>query len=103
MSLVIVCNQIKCNKCGDTPFSRNRHDFRYCKCGAVAVDGGQEYLRRVGEIEDWEEISIHMPRKTVDLCVKYAFKAEEQNSNLLGIVYAVFRAMRDIDMKTENK
>ena len=34
------------------------HDFEFCKCGAVAVDGGHDYLRRCGNREDWEELSV---------------------------------------------
>ena len=29
---------------------------QFCKCGAVAVDGGKDYLRRVGSKEDYEEL-----------------------------------------------
>lgn len=50
-------NKIRCKVCGDTIESIHRHDFTYCKCGLVAVDGGREYLRRVGEPENWEELS----------------------------------------------
>lgn len=37
---------IECPKCKDRIWSRHRHDFRKCKCGAVFVDGGRDYLRR---------------------------------------------------------
>ncbi len=50
-------NKIKCLKCGDIIESTSAHDFKFCSCGACAVDGGMEYLRRVGEREDWEELS----------------------------------------------
>lgn len=53
----ILVNKIKCNKCGDIIESTYRHDFKFCKCGAVAVDGGKDYLRRGGNREDWEELS----------------------------------------------
>ena len=53
----IITNKIRCRKCGDVIESTYTHDFRFCNCGAVAVDGGKEYLRRVGNLEDWEEIS----------------------------------------------
>jgi hypothetical protein len=39
-------NSIQCKACGEVIRSTNRHDFRTCKCGAVAVDGGSWYLRR---------------------------------------------------------
>ena len=53
----IIGNKIKCNKCGDIIESIFIHDFKFCKCGAVAVDGGHDYLRRSGKCEDWEELS----------------------------------------------
>jgi hypothetical protein len=53
----IKANRIKCNRCGDVIESTSAHDFKFCKCGAVAVDGGREYLKRCGCKEDWEELS----------------------------------------------
>ena len=54
---MIFINRIRCNKCGDIIESTSVHDFKFCKCGAVAVDGGHDYLRRCGNREDWEELS----------------------------------------------
>ena len=48
----IIVNKIKCKKCGDVIESKSVHDFKYCRCGAVAVDGGHDYLRRCGKRED---------------------------------------------------
>lgn len=53
----IITNKIQCQKCGDVIESTHCHDFKFCKCGAVAVDGGKAYLRRIGNHEDWEELS----------------------------------------------
>ena len=53
----ILVNRIKCNKCGEIIESTHRQDFKFCKCGAVAVDGGNDYLRRSGNLENWEELS----------------------------------------------
>ena len=53
----ILANKIRCKKCNEIIESVDRHDFKFCKCGAVAVDGGKDYLRRTGEEEDWEELS----------------------------------------------
>ena len=50
-------NMIRCKKCNDVIESVSRHDFKFCKCGSVAVDGGKSYLRREGASEDWEELS----------------------------------------------
>lgn len=46
----IVKNKIKCKKCGDIIESVSVNDFKFCKCGAVAVDGGFDYLRRCGNL-----------------------------------------------------
>ena len=53
----IIVNKIKCKKCNEVIESTHRHDFKFCKCGSVAVDGGLNYLRRCGNREDWEELS----------------------------------------------
>lgn len=37
--------RIKCLKCGDIIKSYSRHDFKYCSCENVFVDGGDDYLR----------------------------------------------------------
>lgn len=42
----LIKNSIKCNYCGDVIESKHVHDFKYCKCGTVFVDGGLEYARR---------------------------------------------------------
>lgn len=55
---MIRLNSVKCNKCGDVIVSKHRHDFVWCSCGAVAVDGGDGYLKRCGNLKDWEELSI---------------------------------------------
>ena len=53
-------NRIKCKKCGDIIESYDVHDFKWCSCKSVAVDGGREYLRRLGYPEDYEELSHHI-------------------------------------------
>ena len=42
----IIRNAAQCALCDTVIESTHRHDFRYCKCGAIFVDGGREYLRR---------------------------------------------------------
>ncbi len=59
---VIKRNSAQCLKCGDHIESQHVHDFRYCSCKAVAVDGGYDYLRRVGKAEDYIETSIYETR-----------------------------------------
>lgn len=56
----ITRNSIKCNRCGDEIESASVHDFRWCSCGTVAVDGGREYLKRLYKSPgDYEDTSIY--------------------------------------------
>jgi len=57
----IIRNSVKCLKCGDGIESVHRHDFKYCSCGNIAVDGGKDYLRRLGTAlgdDSYKETSI---------------------------------------------
>jgi hypothetical protein len=49
-------NIARCKKCKTVIQSKFRHDFVECKCGAIFVDGGEDYYRRGGNPEDFEEI-----------------------------------------------
>lgn len=56
----ILRNAAKCKRCGDIIESTHRHDFKSCECGAISVDGGKEYIRRLAaadfnDIEDMSE------------------------------------------------
>lgn len=56
----IVRNSARCLKCGDNIESTHVHHFQWCSCKNIAVDGGQEYLKRVGDIhgENSKDTSI---------------------------------------------
>lgn len=53
----IISNKIKCKKCEDIIESKSTNDYKKCSCGAVAVDGGIDYLKRIGNEGDYEELS----------------------------------------------
>ena len=48
----ILVNKIQCKKCKDIIESKHVHDFKWCTCKSITIDGGLEYLRRVGNLED---------------------------------------------------
>lgn len=48
--------RIKCRKCGDTIESKSRHDFVYCQCHSIFIDGGNDYCRYGGDLEAIEFI-----------------------------------------------
>lgn len=49
-------NRARCRKCGDVIESKYRHDWKECKCGAIFVDGGKDYVRRGGDLAAIEEM-----------------------------------------------
>lgn len=60
-------NAIKCLKCGDIIYSRATHDFHWCTCNSVAVDGGFEYFKIAGNQEDFKimEIDVDTDKMTL--------------------------------------
>ena len=49
-----------CKKCKDTIESKSDHDFKYCACGAIGIDGGiSDGNRILGNIEDMENRSMY--------------------------------------------
>ena len=56
----LICNKAKCNLCGDVIISFHSHDFKYCSCGSVSVDGGRDYARRLFKsIDSFTELSVY--------------------------------------------
>ena len=55
----IIRNAIRCNLGGEEIESDYRHDYVRCSCGACAVDGGHDYLRRTFRDKDcYTELSV---------------------------------------------
>jgi hypothetical protein len=51
---------VYCKKCKDTIESKWSHDFKYCSCGSVGIDGGIEAGNRLlGNLEDMESRSMY--------------------------------------------
>ena len=65
----ITRNAAQCANCYDIVESKHRHDFVMCKCGAVGVDGGLAYLRRVTNGTDsLIEMCEYGPKLPTDMC-----------------------------------
>lgn len=45
---------IKCLRCSDVIQSAHVHDFVWCSCKSIAVDGGGDYTRLIGNAGDME-------------------------------------------------
>lgn len=47
-------SKIQCKKCLDIIQSEYRHDFKWCSCKSIYIDGGSDYTRIGGNIENIE-------------------------------------------------
>lgn len=92
---MIVQNAVSCLSCGDFIVSKHRHDFVTCTCGAISVDGGQEYLRRVGALDACVDMSWSLPDDVYRECAEAVEEAKDTNRNKFGIANAVLRKLRD--------
>ena len=51
---------IYCKKCKETIESKHTHDFKYCSCKAVGIDGGISAGNRIlGYLSDMEDRSMY--------------------------------------------
>ena len=53
----ILINKAQCKKCSDIIESKHVYDFKWCSCKSIAVDGGLEYIRRLGNLQETIELS----------------------------------------------
>ena len=93
---MIVQNAVSCNGCGDIIISKHRHNYVTCTCGAISVDGGQSYLRRVGTMVEgsYVDLSWSLPDELYNACAEAVKEAIDTNRNKYGIANAVMRCLR---------
>lgn len=60
VSMKIKRNAAKCLKCNDVIESVHVHDFKFCQCQAIFVDGGKSYIRRGGNPMDLEDLTEYV-------------------------------------------
>lgn len=59
---------VQCLDCGDIIYSRARHDFRYCSCRNIAVDGGFDYNKLIyKDFSQLKHIDIEVEATKADL------------------------------------
>lgn len=54
----VLRNAARCLKCDTVIESTHVHDFKYCPCKSIFVDGGKEYIRRGGDLDAMEDLSV---------------------------------------------
>lgn len=53
----IIVNKVRCKKCDDIIESLDTHDFKYCSCASIALDGGKEYQKVLWGINATEKVA----------------------------------------------
>jgi hypothetical protein len=51
---------VLCKKCNFIVYSRALHDFRWCPCENVAIDGGREYVRLAFKSNQFVQVRVHL-------------------------------------------
>lgn len=92
---MIVQNAVQCISCGDFIVSKHRHNYVTCSCGAISVDGGQEYLRRIGDMGSAVEMSWELSDELYNECAEAVQGAIDTKRNKFGIANAVMRKLRE--------
>lgn len=67
---MIIRNAAKCNRCYSVIQSTHRHDFVYCKCNSIYVDGGNEYLRSGGDRKDFISLYVGTDKQYIPFSVQ---------------------------------
>ena len=91
---MILQNAAVCKNCGDEVWSAHRHDFRQCKCGAIAVDGGVDYIRRVGDLDAFDDRSIFAPASFKEELKAAVADSRDTGRNDYGTALAVIRVLQ---------
>lgn len=61
----LIRNSAKCLKCDDEIVSEWQHDFKYCSCGNIFVDGGLAYTRHgFHDKKKYKDTSVYESSKT---------------------------------------
>ena len=55
----ILRNMLKCLSCGDIIESKHLHDFVWCSCKNVFIDGGTSYVRYGGKMDGIQLLTVY--------------------------------------------
>ncbi len=90
---VIVSNSAYCSGCGEHIYSTFRHDMQWCKCGNIAVDGGQDYFRRAfADKATYIDTSISMNTECIAECgdiVETCIDGDKSHEYIVRIVLGI--------------
>ena len=101
----LIKNAIKCLKCNDVVESKHKHDFKWCKCGTVFVDGGLTYRRIGGDLDMMQDVCEYIEMWEDGDKIR-CINDSEQNTLKLNEIYTVDTSMNTTDNRVyvkENK
>ena len=105
MTRKLIKNAFKCLYCNDIIESKHRHDFSTCKCGMSSCDGGDSYIRLIGDLNMVEYMSEYIEVWEDGDKIR-CIDDSEQNTLKLNEVYTVDTSMNTTDNRVyvkENK
>jgi hypothetical protein len=57
-------HRIQCKTCSDIILSRHNHDFKYCSCNSVGIDGGIGACNRIlGKPDDYINLGVYAAKR----------------------------------------
>ena len=60
-------NALECGLCHCTIYSRARHDYRFCHCGEIGIDGGFDYLKGSYKTTPGTSLTLTVPASRREL------------------------------------
>ena len=73
----MVIKAYRCKKCEDVIFSRAKHDYRSCSCGAIAVNGGIEFFRVTSRNQFPETVALDLDITKEELYADWNSRKDE--------------------------
>lgn len=89
-------NCVVCPKCNDEIYSRANHDFHYCSCGEIAVDGGLNYLRLA-----YKSIKPEVVVREIDASREELYQDWNYRQNKFGVIKPLTKTVKPSKVKTE--
>lgn len=56
----LIVDGVFCKNCAKAYYSATTHDFHYCNCKDIAVDGGRDYLKILGDKNKYKTCKINL-------------------------------------------
>lgn len=72
---------VTCPSCGEEIYSRARHDYRACKCGAITVDGGFDYLKY-----SWADVKPVVRTRYIAVSQVHLYRDWNNRLNKYGVI-----------------